>query len=81
METLIAFLVLTVLVNLELLVAKLVLVNKGISVERGQVSYVTENELQLNISKERESCKVKVVLNEPATQRVGKLTPQVCAIE
>uniref|UniRef100_A0A803TFY2 FRAS1-related extracellular matrix protein N-terminal domain-containing protein n=1 Tax=Anolis carolinensis TaxID=28377 RepID=A0A803TFY2_ANOCA len=70
--------VLILLGNLEpLIVAKLVLVNKGINTERGQITYVTENELQFNTSKERNSCKVEVVINEPATQRVGKLTPQV----
>uniref|UniRef100_A0A670JJE5 FRAS1-related extracellular matrix protein N-terminal domain-containing protein n=1 Tax=Podarcis muralis TaxID=64176 RepID=A0A670JJE5_PODMU len=57
--------------------AKLVLLNKEIHVERGRTAYITENELQFNISKERDSCKVEVVLNEPVTQRVGKLTPQV----
>ncbi|KAJ7332654.1 hypothetical protein JRQ81_014834, partial [Phrynocephalus forsythii] len=81
METLKAFLALGVLIflwnPLHLVVARLILVNKGISVERGQVAYVTENELQFNISKERDVCKVEVILNEPVTQRVGKLTPQV----
>ncbi|XP_060629597.2 FRAS1-related extracellular matrix protein 1-like isoform X2 [Anolis sagrei] len=81
MEAVNVFLALSVLIllgNLEpLIVAKLVLVNKGISAERGQITYVTENELQFNISKERDSCKVEVVINEPVTQRVGKLTPQV----
>ncbi|XP_053105510.1 FRAS1-related extracellular matrix protein 1-like isoform X2 [Hemicordylus capensis] len=81
METVKAFLALTVLLLLgilePLIVAKLVLVNKGISVERGRVAYVTENELQFNISKEKDSCKVEVVLNEPVTQRVGKFIPQV----
>nr|XP_008107568.1 PREDICTED: FRAS1-related extracellular matrix protein 1 isoform X5 [Anolis carolinensis] len=73
-----AWSVLILLGNLEpLIVAKLVLVNKGINTERGQITYVTENELQFNTSKERNSCKVEVVINEPATQRVGKLTPQV----
>ncbi|XP_043941471.1 FRAS1-related extracellular matrix protein 1-like isoform X2 [Protopterus annectens] len=55
----------------------LVNVNKGIQVERGRVAYVTENELQFNIPKDRDSCKVEVVQNEPITQRVGKLIPQV----
>ncbi|XP_072853809.2 FRAS1-related extracellular matrix protein 1 isoform X1 [Pogona vitticeps] len=81
METLKSSLLLTVLIFLgnppPLIVAKLVLVNKGITVERGRVAYVTENELQFNISKERDFCKVEVILNEPITQRVGKLTPQV----
>ncbi|KYO36944.1 hypothetical protein Y1Q_0020946 [Alligator mississippiensis] len=39
--------------------------------------YVTENELQFSVPKERDSCKVEVVLNEPVTQRVGKLTPLI----
>lgn len=63
-----------------LIVAKLVLVNKGICVERGQAVYVTENELRFQTLNERDSCKIEVVLNEPVTQRVGKLTPQVSAI-
>uniref|UniRef100_A0A8C4YTM9 FRAS1-related extracellular matrix protein N-terminal domain-containing protein n=1 Tax=Gopherus evgoodei TaxID=1825980 RepID=A0A8C4YTM9_9SAUR len=53
------------------------LVNKDISVERGRVVYVTDKELYFNVSKERNPCKVEVVLNEPDTQRMGKLTPQV----
>ncbi|KAJ6662587.1 hypothetical protein lerEdw1_011724 [Lerista edwardsae] len=80
METRNALLVLTVIFlgNFgHLIVAKLVLVNKGISVEKGRVAYVSENELQFQTSNERDSCKVEVVLNEPVTQRVGKLTPQV----
>uniref|UniRef100_A0A8C3HKK9 FRAS1-related extracellular matrix protein N-terminal domain-containing protein n=1 Tax=Chrysemys picta bellii TaxID=8478 RepID=A0A8C3HKK9_CHRPI len=57
--------------------AKLVLVNKDFSVERGRVVYVTDNELRFNVPKERNPCKVEVVLNEPVTQRVGKLAPQI----
>nr|XP_056700742.1 FRAS1-related extracellular matrix protein 1-like [Euleptes europaea] len=81
METVNAFLAWTSLVVLgtpeSLTVAQLVLVNRGIHTERGQSVYVTENDLQFNISKEMDSCKVEVVLNEPVTQRVGKLTPEV----
>lgn len=84
METLKPFLASIILIFLgnppPLVVAKLILVNKGISVERGRVAYMTENELQFNISKERDFCKVEVILNEPVTQRVGKLTPQVSTI-
>nr|XP_006002762.1 PREDICTED: FRAS1-related extracellular matrix protein 1-like [Latimeria chalumnae] len=58
-------------------VQSLVHINQGIHVGRGQTIYVTENELQFNIPKERDSCKVEVVLNEPVTHRVGKFTPQV----
>ncbi|XP_067846389.1 FRAS1-related extracellular matrix protein 1b isoform X2 [Heptranchias perlo] len=55
----------------------LVLLNRGVIVGRGQHEYVTDNDLQFNIPKTKDSCKVEVVLNEPVTQRVGKLTPQV----
>ncbi|XP_060686405.1 FRAS1-related extracellular matrix protein 1b isoform X1 [Hemiscyllium ocellatum] len=55
----------------------LVHLNGGIIVGRGQHTYVTDNDLQFNIPKTKDSCKVEVVLNEPITQRVGKLTPQV----
>ncbi|XP_069498160.1 FRAS1-related extracellular matrix protein 1-like [Ambystoma mexicanum] len=57
--------------------AQLVLVNEGISVGRGQMAYLSEKELKFNIPAEKDSCKVEVVLNEPTTQRVGRLTPQV----
>ncbi|XP_029473303.1 LOW QUALITY PROTEIN: FRAS1-related extracellular matrix protein 1-like [Rhinatrema bivittatum] len=57
--------------------ANLVLMNKGITIGRGQMGYLTEMELKFNIPKDRDSCKVEVVQNEPMTQRVGKLTPQV----
>ncbi|XP_078264100.1 FRAS1-related extracellular matrix protein 1b [Rhinoraja longicauda] len=55
----------------------LVRLNGGIIVGKGQYSFVTDNDLQFNIPKAKDSCKVEVVLNEPLTQRVGKLTPQV----
>ncbi|XP_051866646.1 FRAS1-related extracellular matrix protein 1b [Pristis pectinata] len=55
----------------------LVRLNEGIIVGKGQYSFVTDNDLQFNIPKAKDSCKVEVVLNEPVTQRVGKLTPQV----
>lgn len=81
MEAMISWMKLDILIFLVHLghaeAAQLVLVNKGISVERGQMVYVTENELQFSVPKERDSCKVEVVLNEPVTQRVGKLTPLV----
>ncbi|XP_078525857.1 FRAS1-related extracellular matrix protein 1-like [Lissotriton helveticus] len=70
--------VLVFIMHLRLLAtAHLVLVNEGISVGRGQMVYLTENELKFSIPVERDSCKVEVVLNEPTTQRVGRLTPQV----
>ncbi|MBN3307306.1 FREM1 protein, partial [Amia calva] len=51
--------------------------NTGVQVGRGQAVYVTDNELQFDIPKELDTCKVEVVLNEPVTQRVGRFTPQV----
>lgn len=55
----------------------LVRLNLGLVVTRGQSVFVTEKELQLGVTGEVDTCKVEVVLNEPVTQRVGKLTPQV----
>nr|XP_015211471.1 PREDICTED: FRAS1-related extracellular matrix protein 1-like [Lepisosteus oculatus] len=51
--------------------------NSGVQVGRGQAVYVTDKELQFNIPKHLDTCKVEVVLNEPITQRAGRLTPQV----
>ncbi|MCJ8737701.1 hypothetical protein PDJAM_G00027100, partial [Pangasius djambal] len=51
--------------------------NSGLQVIRGQSVSVTTEELQFNTDGTSEACKVEVVLNEPVTQRVGKLTPQV----
>ncbi|KAL2089664.1 hypothetical protein ACEWY4_014352 [Coilia grayii] len=53
------------------------MVNLGLVVTRGQSVFVTDKELQLGVIGEADACKVEVVLNEPITQRVGKLTPQV----
>ncbi|KAG5850921.1 hypothetical protein ANANG_G00087500 [Anguilla anguilla] len=55
----------------------LVRLNTGIQVSRGQSVHVTEKELQFSGLDEQDTCKVEVVLHEPVTQRVGKLTPQV----
>ncbi|XP_035379200.1 FRAS1-related extracellular matrix protein 1b [Electrophorus electricus] len=52
-------------------------VNSGLQVFRGQSVSVTTRELQFDTDATSEACKVEVVLNEPVTQRVGKLTPQV----
>uniref|UniRef100_A0AAR2KKY0 C-type lectin domain-containing protein n=1 Tax=Pygocentrus nattereri TaxID=42514 RepID=A0AAR2KKY0_PYGNA len=53
------------------------MVKSGLQVIRGQSVSVTTEELQFNTDENSEACKVEVVLNEPVTQRVGKLTPQV----
>ncbi|XP_034470970.1 FRAS1-related extracellular matrix protein 1a isoform X2 [Hippoglossus hippoglossus] len=55
----------------------LVKVNKGLKVKRGQSAYLDEGDLQFHIPRRKDACKVEVVLNEPITQRVGELMPQV----
>lgn len=55
----------------------LVKVNKGLKVKQGQAAYLQEEDLQFHIPHQKDACKVEVVLNEPLTQRVGQLIPQV----
>ncbi|KAM6922004.1 FRAS1-related extracellular matrix protein 1b [Xenentodon cancila] len=43
---------------------------------RGRAVYLTQSELQISVDPSVD-CKVEVVMNEPVTQRVGRLTPQV----
>ncbi|NWU97249.1 FREM1 protein, partial [Upupa epops] len=52
-------------------------VNLGIKVMKGQSVFLSEDDLKFSIPREKDVCKVEVVMNEPITQRVGKLTPQV----
>ncbi|XP_074492745.1 FRAS1-related extracellular matrix protein 1b isoform X1 [Sebastes fasciatus] len=54
----------------------LVVVNSGVEVTRGRSVFITEKELKINVDPTTD-CKVEVVMNEPITQRVGRLTPQV----
>ena len=54
----------------------LVVVNSGVDVTRGRSVFVTEKELKISVDATAD-CKVEVVMNEPVTQRVGRLTPQV----
>ncbi|XP_072314872.1 FRAS1-related extracellular matrix protein 1a [Eucyclogobius newberryi] len=55
----------------------LIKTNKGLKVKRGQSVYLQDGDLQFHIPRHKDACKVEVVLNEPITQRVGKLQPQV----
>ncbi|CAL8326972.1 unnamed protein product [Lota lota] len=55
----------------------LVKVNRGLKVKKGQTAFLQEGDLQFHIPRQRDACKVEVVANEPITQRVGKLTPEV----
>lgn len=57
--------------------SSLVKVNKGLKVKRGQAAFLQEGDLQFHIPPHKDACKVEVVLNEPITQRVGTLMPQV----
>lgn len=54
----------------------LVTVNLGVEVPRGGSVFITGKELKVSVDPTAD-CKVEVVMNEPVTQRVGRLTPQV----
>lgn len=51
--------------------------NFGMQVKRGQSAFLQEGDLQFHIPREKDACKLEVVQNEPITQRVGMLSPQV----
>ncbi|XP_056096315.1 FRAS1-related extracellular matrix protein 1a isoform X2 [Rhinichthys klamathensis goyatoka] len=51
--------------------------NLGLKVKRGQSVFLQEGDLQFYIPRDKDACKLEVVLNEPITQRVGTLSPQV----
>nr|XP_006208344.2 LOW QUALITY PROTEIN: FRAS1-related extracellular matrix protein 1 [Vicugna pacos] len=55
----------------------LVGVNRGLRVMKGGSAFLSQDDLKFTVPKEKDACKVEVVMNEPITQRVGKLTPQV----
>ncbi|CAH6790495.1 Frem1 [Phodopus roborovskii] len=52
-------------------------INWGLRVMKGSSAFLSEDHLKFAIPKEKDACRVEVVMNEPITQRVGKLTPQV----
>ncbi|XP_012876209.1 PREDICTED: FRAS1-related extracellular matrix protein 1 [Dipodomys ordii] len=52
-------------------------VNRGMRVMKGSSAVLSAEDLKFAIPREKDACKVEVVRNEPITQRVGKLTPQV----
>lgn len=51
--------------------------NRGLTVMKGSSAFLSGEHLRFAIPKEKDACRVEVVTNEPITQRVGKLTPQV----
>ncbi|KAM4807956.1 FRAS1-related extracellular matrix protein 1 [Rhinophrynus dorsalis] len=52
-------------------------VNSGMKVMKGHSAFLSEYNLQFSIPREKDACKVEVIINEPITQRVGTLSPQV----
>lgn len=54
----------------------LVMVSSTVEVMRGRTTFIKPKELNISMDP-TENCKVEVVMNEPATQRVGRLSPQV----
>ncbi|KAM9330675.1 FRAS1-related extracellular matrix protein 1 [Gastrophryne carolinensis] len=65
-----------ILLTLRFLSSSFIKVNNGIIVMKGQSSYLSVEDLQFSIPNEKDACKVEVIVNEPITQRVGKLSPQ-----
>lgn len=63
-------------VMLRVVYSSFISVNLGVKVMKGQSVFLSEEDLNFSIPREKDACKVEVI-NEPITQRVGKLTPQV----
>ncbi|KAM3843674.1 FRAS1-related extracellular matrix protein 1 [Vipera latastei] len=63
--------------NLKTTRSTFVSTNHGLKVMRGQSVFLSQKDLEFSIPREKDACKIEVVMNEPITQRVGKLTPQV----
>ncbi|XP_049444192.1 FRAS1-related extracellular matrix protein 1b [Epinephelus fuscoguttatus] len=68
--------VLLLLAMLAVCSGSLVVVNSGVEVTRGRSVFITQKELRISVDPTAD-CKVEVVMNEPVSQRVGRLTPQV----
>lgn len=64
-------------VMLRVVCSSFISLNLGVKVMKGQSVFLSEEDLKFSIPREKDVCKVEVVINEPITQRVGKLTPQV----
>nr|XP_033774927.1 FRAS1-related extracellular matrix protein 1 [Geotrypetes seraphini] len=55
----------------------IVRVNPVIKAVKGQSVFLSAEDLQFSVPGQKDACKLEVVMNEPITQRVGKLSPQV----
>ncbi|XP_035311262.1 FRAS1-related extracellular matrix protein 1-like isoform X1 [Cricetulus griseus] len=65
------------LLNLDLASSTFISINRGLRVMKGSSAFLSGDHLKFAIPKEKDACRVEVVMNEPITQRVGRLTPQV----
>ncbi|KAG8130544.1 hypothetical protein E2320_017169 [Naja naja] len=63
--------------NLKITCSTFVSIIQGLKVMRGQSVFLSQKELEFSIPREKDACKIEVIMNEPVAQRVGKLTPQV----
>ncbi|XP_068447643.1 FRAS1-related extracellular matrix protein 1b isoform X2 [Clinocottus analis] len=75
-NALLGWLLLLLVATMSVCSSNLVAVNSGVEVARGRSVFITERELKISVGPTAD-CKVEVVMNEPITQRVGRLTPQV----
>ncbi|XP_039946786.1 FRAS1-related extracellular matrix protein 1 isoform X2 [Hirundo rustica] len=64
-------------VVLRVVCSSFISVNLGVKVMKGQSAFLSQEDLKFSIPREKDVCKVEVVINEPISQRVGRLTPQV----
>lgn len=76
-----SWLILLFALNLKGICSSFITVNRGLKLMKGHSAFLSQEDLQFSIPKEKDACKVEVVMNEPITQRVGKLTPQVSGIQ
>ncbi|XP_077981131.1 FRAS1-related extracellular matrix protein 1-like [Glandiceps talaboti] len=58
-------------------IGQLVAVNNGLAVAIGRTVFLNPADLTFHLTNPEDECKVEVILNEPMTQRVGSLSPQV----
>ncbi|XP_052573513.1 FRAS1-related extracellular matrix protein 1 isoform X5 [Peromyscus californicus insignis] len=76
-KALLSLLLPLLLLHLDLANSTFISINQGLRVMKGSSAFLSEDHLKFAIPKEKDACRVEVVMNEPITQRVGKLTPQV----
>lgn len=65
------------LLHLDRVSATFISINRGLRVMKGSSAFLSGDHLRVAVPKEKDACRLEVVMNEPVTQRVGKLSPQV----